>query len=78
MPVNGNKLKIRLGHTHKQEAASDTWTVQHNLGREVIHDVTIDLGGVREKILPRNVEYPDNMTMIVRFSQPFTGTVRVS
>lgn len=77
MPINGNKLKLKNGHTHTQDIASDVWTIEHNLHREVVSDIMVDYGGTREKILPLAVEHPSNTTMIVRFSEPFTGTARV-
>lgn len=78
MPINGNKLTLRTAHTHIQDTPSNQWTVNHNLSRGVVHDVVVDIGNTKEKILPLGVEYPDNNTLVINFSQPFTGTVRVN
>lgn len=78
MPVNGNKIRLAMGHSHKQEVAATKWTVTHNLGRDVVNDVNINVDGVLTKILPLNVEHPDANTLEVYFSQPQTGTVRVN
>lgn len=78
MPINGNRLKLRTAYTHEQDTPSDTWTVNHNLSRSVIHDVAIDYDGQLEKVLPLGVTHPDNNTLVIQFSQPFTGTVRVN
>lgn len=78
MPIGSNRLFIANGHTHKQDTPSDTWTVVHNLGREVLADVVVDIGEKREKILPYSQHCPDNNTLVVSFTRNFTGSVRVS
>lgn len=65
------------GYTHTQESAATVWTVNHNLGREVIVDVVVEFQGVKEKILPKSIIVVNNNTLRVTFSNPFTGTARV-
>ena len=77
MPINGNRLFIASGHTHVQEDPSSTWTVKHNMGREVAPDVLVHIDGVLEKILPQSQINTDTNTLTVNFSRPFTGKVRV-
>lgn len=78
MPISGNRLNIRSGHTHVQDVAASVWTVIHNLGREVISDVTIDIDGISHKILPYDVVNIDNNTLEITFTSPRTGKVRVA
>lgn len=66
-----------FGYTHTQESATTVWTINHNLGREVIVDVAVDFQGAREKILPKSIIVVNENTLRVTFSNPFTGTARV-
>lgn len=65
------------GYTHDQESAAVTWTINHNLGRQVIVDVVVDFQGNREKILPKSIIVVNENTVRVTFSRPFTGSARV-
>lgn len=65
------------GYTHDQESATDVWTINHNLGRQVIVDVFVDFQGNREKILPKSIVVVSDNTLRVTFSRPFTGSARV-
>lgn len=78
MPINGKRIFIQNGHTHTQDTPSDTWTVVHNSGREVVCDVLVNIDGKLEKILPMSQVNQDLNTLVVSFSRPFTGKVRVS
>jgi hypothetical protein len=78
MPIGSNRLAIRTGHTHKQTTPATLWTIPHNLGREVVSDANVYVDGVLTKIMPMRVQNVDNNTLELEFSQPFTGTVRVS
>ncbi len=71
-------LKLQsYGYTHPQESASDVWTINHNLGREVIVDVVVDFQGNKEKIIPKRIIVVNDNTLRVTFSRPFTGSARV-
>lgn len=61
-----------------QTTASDTWTVVHNLNRLPTCDVRIVLDGVKVKILPAEVEYLDENTLIVKFSAAQIGSARLA
>ena len=65
-------------HNHKQEGASDTWTINHGLGCKPCVDVSIHHEGTLQKMLPKAVEYPDNSTVIIRFTSPRSGTARLA
>lgn len=66
-------------YTHFQTIADTTWTIDHNLGKKVINDVYIDLPGDGiQKVLPAAVEYVDDYTLIIRFSTPRTGRVKIA
>lgn len=78
MPINGNRISIRSGHLHEQTTPAATWTIVHNLGREVISDVMIDIGAEVHKVLPADQRIIDNNTLEITFSAPRTGRVRVA
>jgi hypothetical protein len=60
---------------HEQQVASDTWTIQHNLGtRAPIVDTWIDLDGSVVKVMPESVAFSDVNTCVVYFNSPRTGT----
>lgn len=61
-----------------QASASDTWTIVHNLNRLPTCDVRILLDGVKVKILPAEVEYLDDNTIVVKFSAAQTGSARLA
>lgn len=61
------------GYTHTQSAASDTWTVNHNLGRDTDVELTT-LGGVR---MLADVQHTSQNQVIVYFASPATGIAYV-
>lgn len=65
------------GYSHDQESEASVWTINHNLGRQVIVDVVVDFQGNREKILPKSIIVVNDNTLRVTFSGPFTGSARV-
>ena len=56
---------------------SNTWMVQHNLGRFVTVDAFIYFEGKLTKILPYKVVHMDLNTVKVEFTEPFVGIVKV-
>ena len=64
-------------YTHNQLTPSTDWVVNHNLDSYPVSDVIIDDGGERLKTLPLSLEYINSNTVLVRFSNPITGTVRL-
>lgn len=65
-------------HTHVQDTASQNWTIAHGLNCKPLVAVNIDYEGQLQAVVPSSIEYPDNNTVIVRFTQPYTGTARMS
>lgn len=66
------------GVTHKQEEASDAWTISHNLGRVPGVTVAINFDSKLQVVLPREIEIVDENQVIVRFSNPQTGEARLA
>lgn len=64
-----------MKYSHVQSVASTTWTVNHNLGRKPIFDVFVYNSGDLVKIIPQFIEYTDDNTIIITFSQNRTGIV---
>ena len=64
-------------YNHIQSEPSTEWTIDHNLSGYPVTDVMIDLNGKIQKVLPKAVEYVDPNTVIVRFTEERTGTVRL-
>jgi hypothetical protein len=62
----------------EQVEAADVWTIVHNLKRLPTCDVRILLNGMKVKILPSNVEYLDENTLVVKFTDAQTGTARLA
>lgn len=61
------------GYTHTQSAASDTWTVNHNLGRDTDVELTT-LGGVR---MLADIQHTSQNQVVVYFASPATGIAYV-
>lgn len=67
-----------FAHNHTQLSASDTWEIRHGLGCKPCVDVNVLHEGKIQKILPASIEYPDESTVIVRFTSPRSGTARLA
>ena len=63
--------------THTQITPSDEWTVIHNLNAYPVSDVVTVVNGETVKIMPMALEYVDANTIIVRFSEPREGSIRL-
>ena len=62
-----------LEFTQTFAIATDTWTIVHDLnGHPEV--TTVDLNGAE---IIGDVEYPDNMTVIVWFAMPVAGVARL-
>lgn len=64
-------------YTHTQTVASTDWNIPHGLGAQPIVSVQVAHDGGIQSILPKAVEYPDDQTVIVRFTTARTGTARL-
>jgi len=63
-----------LGYVHTQAIASDTWTINHNM--IFVPNVTvIDSGGT---VVEGSYNYPNNNTVVLSFSSPFSGKAYLS
>ena len=69
---------LASNHTHTQDTASENWTIAHGLNCKPSVAVNIDYEGQLQAVVPSSIEFPDNNTVIVRFTQPYTGTARLS
>lgn len=58
----------------EQSTPSATWTITHNLGKFVVHDVQIYDGPDLHKILPLNATQTIN-ELVLTFSSAQTGQV---
>lgn len=63
-------------YKHDQSSASNTWTVNHNLGYKPGGIVVKDSAG--SLWLPGGIEYVDNNSLILTFSGSFGGTAYIS
>lgn len=61
---------------HEQTVASAEWTINHKLGFKPVPSVNVDYDGVRQAILPADIQHVDDNTIKIFFSQPFTGSAR--
>jgi hypothetical protein len=62
----------------EQTTASDIWTIKHNLSNPVAVDVMVDIVGYgRLKMLPLEVDCSTVGTVIITFSNPYSGVARV-
>lgn len=64
-------------YIHNQTTPSAEWLVVHNLDTYPVSDVIIDDDDRRLKTLPLALEYINSNSVLVRFSAPMTGTIRL-
>jgi hypothetical protein len=57
------------------DVASDTWTVNHNMGLIPVADVRASVDGEITKVYPLSMVYPDVNTIVIQWSVPRTGSV---
>lgn len=65
---------LEVSHTHNQAVASDTWTINHNLGFYPNITVVDSSGNVVEG----SYTYQDEKTIIASFSGAFSGKAYLS
>jgi hypothetical protein len=58
-----------LNFVHIQTVSSDTWTVNHNLGKKV----SVTVVDSADSVVDGDIEYVSNDTVVIRFSAPFGG-----
>ncbi len=59
---------------YEQNTPSTTWTITHNLGKFVVHDVHIAVGMDYVKAFPANVTQTSN-ELVLTWSSPQAGRV---
>lgn len=64
--------------TFKQETPSDTWTINHTLGYNPNAGVSVYENSVLTVILPKDISFPQVGQVVVKFSVPRTGEVRLA
>lgn len=67
IPVGGT-------YTHTQYSASNSWTVNHNLGYKP-NVTVVDSAGT---IIEGQIDYPSGNTVVLTFSSPFSGNAYLS
>jgi len=64
--------------TVQQTDPSATWTVTHQMGINPTVSVKVYDSGALTEILPVNIAFPDTSTVVITFSSPRTGEVRLA
>lgn len=58
-------------HHHVQASPSSNWIINHNLGRKPA--VELFLTGDLDSPVWTDIEYPDELTVVIQFPDPATG-----
>jgi len=70
----GTALVQILGYVHNQNSPATTWTINHNL--EFVPNITVvDSAGT---VVEGSYDYPNNSTVVLTFSAPFSGKAFLS
>lgn len=70
-------------YRHSQIEPADHWLIKHNLGSNngsqgvPIVDVIVTVGGVVQRIIPKDVDIIDIDTIVISFTAPYAGTASV-
>lgn len=69
--------KFAPSKKHEQTTASDTWTINHGMNSKPSVSVFVNYKGTVQEMLPKSVQYPDDNTVVIGFSQPYSGEARL-
>lgn len=70
----GTRLRETLGYVHNQTLSSTTWTINHNL--TFVPNITVvDTFGT---VVEGSYDYPNDSTVVLTFSSPFSGKAFLS
>ena len=70
----GIKLTQDQGYVHEQIASATTWTINHNL--DFVPNITVvDTFGT---VVEGSYDYPNDTTVVLNFSSPFSGKAFLS
>lgn len=67
--VSKNKSSDAGFYVHKQIVASDTWTVNHDLGRKP----SVTVYDSSNKVIMAEVEYSGDQSLYIRFNKALEG-----
>jgi hypothetical protein len=70
--------QVSTSYQHLQEDAAMVWNVNHNLNTYPIIDVFILYNGEIRRVMPKSIEYIDELNCAVTFTEPRSGFARVS
>ena len=73
----GNWRSISSTYTHSQSSPSNTWTVDHNLGRYPNVAIRLTTTGYEGYRVEPTIFYTDENQMILTFSQMYTGSAHL-
>jgi len=65
-------------HQHLQQIPSTVWTIDHGLYCNPIVSVSVYEEGALVGIIPADIEFVSNTSVIVTFTSPRTGEARLS
>jgi hypothetical protein len=71
-------IKSAFSHTHQQTTPAATWTIVHGLKCKPSVAVSVTYQGNVQSIIPNSVTYPDDNTVVVGFTTPYSGTARLN
>jgi hypothetical protein len=60
-----------------QDAPSDVWSINHNLGVYPVVDVVVNYQGSVTKIIPQDIVVIDVNNIEIRFTTPYSGQARL-
>ena len=69
--------KPTFSHVHTQTTPSASWMITHGLKDKPSVSVQVMYNGELQTILPNNIEYVDNNTVIVHFTSAYSGSARL-
>ena len=70
-------LKPTFSHTHEQAIPASVWTVSHGLNCKPSVSVVVNYQGSMQEIIPNSVSFPDDNTVVIGFTTPYSGSARL-
>ncbi len=70
-------IKHSSAHFHTQTTESNQWTITHGLYCKPTVAVNVNFQGVLQTMIPNSITYPDDNTVVIGFTMPFSGTARL-
>lgn len=65
--------------SHTQSTPATEWIISHDFRNTpaLSVDAMIEVDGQLQTAIPKDVEYPDAFTIIIKWNQPHSGTARL-